>query len=247
MIDQIRLLKKLQDLDLKILDVDKERDECTRNRDQLAARLAEIGAGLQASRDTLQEREKKVKKGEDDLAVEKTNLKKWKARLNESRNSRESIALAREVDMQEKANKHMEEDLLVVMEEVEGLKKTIAAAEDDETETRGRLAGEEKKVASRLRELDSERAKFSNQRDGFKSAITAENLSRYDFIRTRRQGIALAPAKGGICTGCYMSVSPMMLTILVQGTTIETCPSCQRIIYFEELLAEPAAEAVAGV
>ncbi|MBI5529297.1 MAG: hypothetical protein HY897_23480 [Deltaproteobacteria bacterium] len=236
MIEQIRFLKKLQDLDLKILELDRERDECTKPREELAARFKEITGKLAASRETLQDREKKMRKGEEDLAVEKTNLKKWKARLNESRNSRESVALAREVDMQEKANKHMEEDLLGVMEEVENLKKTIDAEETEETDTRCRLDGEEKKVAARLQEIDAAKTSLAAQREGFKAAITAENLGRYDFIRTRRQGIALAPAKDGICTGCYMSVSPRMLTILVQGNSIETCPSCQRIIYFEDVV-----------
>jgi predicted nucleic acid-binding Zn-ribbon protein len=235
-IEQIRLLKKLQDHDLGILELERERGECTKARDELAARHKEITERLSAARETLKEREKKVRKGEEDLAVEKTNLKKWKARLNESRNSRESIALAREVDMQEKANKHMEEDLLVVMEEVEGLKKTIASDEGEENAARRSLDDEERRVAARLKEIDAAKEALATQRDGFKAAITAENLSRYDFIRTRRQGIALAPAKDGICTGCYMSVSPRMLTILVQGNSIETCPSCQRIIYSEEIV-----------
>ena len=41
----------------------------------------------------------------------------------------------------------------------------------------------------------------------------------------------------GICKGCNMRILPQLNNILRSGT-IETCPTCQRLIYVSELMAE---------
>jgi predicted nucleic acid-binding Zn-ribbon protein len=235
-IEQIRLLRQLQEVDLKIFELDKTRACAALMRDQLDAQLKTVGERLSRNREILEEREKRRRKSEGDLAVEKTNLKKWKARLNESRNSRESVALVREIDLQEKSNRQMEEALLQIMIEADELKKLIAADEAEEAETRARFDAESKRVAGEIRDIDAAKSDLAKERAQFTSAIKPENLGRYDFIRRKRQGIAVTPVKNAICTGCHMAVSPQLLTILVKGTSLECCPMCQRIIYSEEIV-----------
>ncbi|MFA6033658.1 MAG: C4-type zinc ribbon domain-containing protein [Myxococcota bacterium] len=234
MIAQIRLLRKLQEIDLRILDLERQRSRCCESSDQLKTKLEGLAAKLQTERAALAEKERRQKKDEDDLAVEKTNLKKWKARLQESKNSRESIALVREIDLQEKSNKHMEDVLLELMQEVETLGKSIKASESEEAEVRGRFVTEEKRSSQEMAALDAHIAEISKERTEYLKQVNPEYLSRYNFIRPRRMGLAVMPVKNGICTGCHMTISPQLLTILVQSNSMQSCPSCQRIIYFHE-------------
>jgi len=234
MVEQIRLLRKLQEIDLRILELERQRSRCCESGDQLRVQLEGLSAKLQTERTALAEKERRQKKDEDDLAVEKTNLKKWKARLQESKNSRESIALVREIDLQEKANKHMEDVLLELMQEVETLGKSIKGTESEDAEVRGRFAVEEKRSASEMAALDEHIAEISKERTEYLKQVEPEYLNRYNFIRPRRMGLAVMPVKNKICTGCHMTISPQLLTILVQSNSMQSCPSCQRIIYAHE-------------
>lgn len=235
MVEQIKLLRKLQELDLKILELENEREGCTVARDQLVESLKEIEERLARNRALLEEREVRRRKAEGDLAVEKTNLKKWKARLNDSKNSRESVALVREIDLQEKSNRQMEEELLKVMIEVDEFKKLIAADEAEQADLKKRFEAEDAEAARIINEVNGKQAVFLKDRAGYTKAISPENMGRYDFIRKRRVGIALTPVKKNlICTGCHMAISPHLYTILLTGTALESCPSCSRIIYAEE-------------
>ena len=63
---------------------------------------------------------------------------------------------------------------------------------------------------------------------------------KYSAIRMRR-GLAMAPVKNGTCQGCNMNIPPQLYNVLQRGQTVETCPSCHRIIYWEEIMKDPAA------
>jgi uncharacterized protein len=47
----------------------------------------------------------------------------------------------------------------------------------------------------------------------------------------------------GTCGGCHMTIPPQLYNILIRGNSIESCPNCHRIIYWDELLKEKALEA----
>ncbi len=51
----------------------------------------------------------------------------------------------------------------------------------------------------------------------------------------------MAPVSNGTCRGCNMNIPPQLFNVLQRGTSIETCPYCHRIIFWEELMKDPAA------
>ena len=57
-----------------------------------------------------------------------------------------------------------------------------------------------------------------------------------------RRGLAVVPVVKGVCQGCHMSIPPQLFNLLQRGTTMETCPTCNRIIYWSELMKEKELE-----
>ena len=43
-----------------------------------------------------------------------------------------------------------------------------------------------------------------------------------------------------------MNIPPQLFNVLQRGTTIEICPYCHRIIYWEELMKDPAPAEASG-
>jgi hypothetical protein len=57
-------------------------------------------------------------------------------------------------------------------------------------------------------------------------------LAIYDAAYARRQGIAVAEAKDGICTICHVRLRPQVFNEVRRNDAIVQCDSCQRILYF---------------
>ena len=50
-----------------------------------------------------------------------------------------------------------------------------------------------------------------------------------------RRGVAVVPIISGVCQGCHMSLPPQLNNMLARFESIETCPTCHRLIYRNEL------------
>jgi predicted nucleic acid-binding Zn-ribbon protein len=65
-------------------------------------------------------------------------------------------------------------------------------------------------------------------------------LRRYEDIKRRRAGIAVAPVIGSTCRGCNRNIPPQLSIVLHRADSIETCPNCNRIIYSSDAVNPPA-------
>jgi predicted nucleic acid-binding Zn-ribbon protein len=65
-------------------------------------------------------------------------------------------------------------------------------------------------------------------------------LAKYENIKRRRAGVAIAPVVGMTCKGCHRNIPPQLAITLQRANSIETCPNCHRIIYSAEAVNPPA-------
>jgi len=55
----------------------------------------------------------------------------------------------------------------------------------------------------------------------------------YQRISKRiRDGVAVAEARNGACTACFMALRPQMMAEVRRGMEIITCDNCNRILYY---------------
>jgi predicted nucleic acid-binding Zn-ribbon protein len=55
----------------------------------------------------------------------------------------------------------------------------------------------------------------------------------YQRISARiRDGVAVAEARNGACTACFMALRPQMMAEVRRGIEIITCDNCNRILYY---------------
>jgi predicted nucleic acid-binding Zn-ribbon protein len=91
-----------------------------------------------------------------------------------------------------------------------------------------RAAAEEK-----MRALDTRRAAAVK-------LVDPGLLAKYENIKRRRAGVAIAPVVGMTCKGCHRNIPPQLAITLQRANSIETCPNCHRIIYSAEAVNPPA-------
>jgi predicted nucleic acid-binding Zn-ribbon protein len=233
--DLSRLLD-LQDRDLSI-------DQLTHRRQALPQRTALTAAQatvqrldreLTAVQSRLHELEVAQKKLEDEIAIVDTKAASETKKLNSGTITapREIQALSDEIDALGRRKRSLEDDEIELMEQAEPLTadaerltaERSAAVDDGE-----RLAGE---IAVAEGEIDSELSAVRVERDGAAGDIPAELLARYEKLRGKLGGVAVARLQGDLCLGCHVSLPAMEVDVIRHSApdAIVVHEECGRIL-----------------
>jgi len=238
--EKLKALEELQQIDLETNEVRAELESIGPQRAELDAKVRDARRAYDEEKARLDGNERERRSIETLLGMERDKVKKWEGRLGEIRTPREYAALSREIDIAKKTNDTQSEQLKALTAQAAEVQKALEEraewlAEQEEAAQGGLKQLEERRAAveEKLRQLDARRAAAV-------SAVEPSLLSKYENIRKRRAGVAVAPVVGMSCRGCNRNVPPQLAITLQRANSIETCPNCHRIIYAAEALNPPA-------
>jgi uncharacterized protein len=240
--EKLKALEELQKIDLQIRELAAQAEQHPLRLKQIETDKSQAKSALDALRGRIADNERARRQQGELLGLEKEKVRKWEARLTELKTPREYAALARELDIAKKTNQTAEQEVSRLTGEYDELKKGLAAAEQVLAEKDGVAQREGVAIQGQLSELQEKMKELGAERTQAAKAVEAGLLAKYERIRTRRGGVAVAAVSGGTCKGCQMNIPPQMANMLRRGEEIQNCPSCQRFIY----AAEPATPAPAA-
>jgi predicted nucleic acid-binding Zn-ribbon protein len=221
-----------QRIDAKVAALERDRAVYPKRLAELQQKLDHTSKGMSQLETQVTDKERERRALEGTLQLDVIKLKKWESRLADIRNQREYLALSREVDGQRKQNTENQEKILALVHDLDTQKKQLETTRDGFAEQDIDLQTERDAIEKKLAELDAQIAEHNKERAEFLHDVPAPLLKRYDQIRQKRAGIALAPAEKGRCTMCNIGLPPQMYNIIIRGDTIETCPNCNRLLYY---------------
>ena len=59
------------------------------------------------------------------------------------------------------------------------------------------------------------------------------DIYEYQLIK-QGDGIAIVDVKNAVCQGCNMNIPPQMYNELQRDISLKYCPSCERIIFWQD-------------
>ena len=238
--EKLKALEELQQIDLDSGNVRQEDEGIAARRGQIEGEVAAARKGYEAEKARVDDNERERRQIETLLGMERDKVKKWEGRLGEIRTPREYAALSREIDIAKKTNDAQSEQLRALATAAAELKKALEtsaeALSEKEMAAQEELAAldeRQKEFAARLLDLEARRKEAAHK-------VDPALLRRYEHIKRRRAGIAVAPVVGSTCRGCNRNIPPQLGIVLQRADSLETCPNCHRIIYSAEAL-NPAA------
>jgi len=132
--------------------------------------------------------------------------------------------------LQQRLNKMEEEilNLMALVEEYEAQEKTRASAlrvfqEHSVTEHEAQTA-EYSELRTRLKAVQE-------LRDRLRCSINRGDLALYDELRSKKNGMVLAPMTESSCQICRVSVPVRKAELVASGDEVITCEGCGRILY----------------
>ena len=242
--DQLRLLKQLQAIDSRLTELRKSMQVLPAKLEPAKQDLAKLEAMLEQERTQLAETEAWRAEQEELVKREEEAVRAAKIKLQQSRNTKDFSAASREVDNKRRMISEREDELVKVIDAMDATRARLAQRETDVAALREKVTAEEAEVAIKVAALRAEMATHEGGRGAVASQVPRDLLRRYEMVQKRR-GMALAPVVDGICKGCFMSLPPQLSNIIARCTSIETCPSCQRLLYRPEMVDDAPAQSSA--
>lgn len=240
--EQLALLRELQNIDLELDEITKKKEEIVGRLQENTGFLDKLVDDLNSQKEELEEIRTLQLQKKDDLKEVNENLSVRQKRLREIGSTKEYNAVEKEIEGFKKSGEQTEEELLHLLEVIESTQESIKEKEDKIIQLREGIAADEGEAEKRLAALDAVIKKLTDRQKEARGQVSKRVIHKYDFIRSRRPGLAIVACKNGHCEGCFMALPPQQYIEVQRGNTLEICPSCNRILYFwEDALGESSA------
>jgi predicted nucleic acid-binding Zn-ribbon protein len=238
--EKLKALEELQQIDLEANEVSGTLSAIPAKRTAVEAAIVEARRAYDEEKQRLDGNERERRQLDSLLGMERDKVKKWEGRLGEIRTPREYAALSREIDIAKKSNETQGEQVKALTAQAGEIRKALDARAETLSERELAAQGELEELAQataaaeqKLRELEARRAEAAKR-------VDPGLLGKYENIKKRRAGIAVAPVVGMTCKGCHRNIPPQLAITLQRANSIETCPNCHRIIYSADAVNPPA-------
>jgi hypothetical protein len=232
------LLIQLQELDATIRARSEQKNRLPEALADLERRRAAARDDLDAVKESLQAAQKNKRDRDKDLEAGAQKVDKLKARASEIKNNKEYQALLKEIEAAEQESKHIEDDILLLMEKIDGAAGQITAAEQRTKEEEAVIQAEQKQHEAAFARLEEELKAVEQARREMVSRIQPPVLAQYQKLLVSKAGSAMAEARGESCSGCYMSIPPQVFVNVKKNESIINCPNCGRILYYKEAIVQ---------
>ncbi len=229
--EHIAQLIILQNIDIEISQIDNQIKSEQNALDDRITALARREQNIADLTEKIAGQDKLKRDYEAEASDKMSHVKESQSKMMQVQTGREQTALLKEIEDGKKSAKENEEKILALMEETE---KLIAQVEEEKKLLKGEkvLVEEEKeKVRAAIEAINKDKKSKDTGRQNQAQVVEPRILKKYDLLRSRRNGLAIANVLQGVCQGCFMSLPPQKYNLLLKGEAMLDCPSCQRMLY----------------
>lgn len=233
---ELDILRQLQEFDLEIQEIEHRAAKLRVALKDITDLHDSLASSLDAQNEQLEETKKLMRQKERELKENEERYGDSKEKLNKVSNAREYNALEKEMDALRKLRAQLEE-------EHEQLKDAVADSEEDVEEKKVKVDNLASEMKKQQKELGKEESKVEKRSDDLKKkreklkkefAEQKNIIRRYEFNRDRMKGRVIVDASEGVCKGCNMKLPPQLYNVLMRGEQMVQCPTCKRILFYEE-------------
>ncbi|MEA2040450.1 MAG: C4-type zinc ribbon domain-containing protein [Thermodesulfobacteriota bacterium] len=224
----------LQDCDIRIVRIRIKKEEGPAKIQVLQAGLEVMERRSEAELAQLEESKKQRRKIEQDVKDIDGGIKKSEAKLSTIKSNKEYQAALKEIDDLNKGKLLLEDQVIEFMEELEELEKRCADTKTEGVRLKHEFETDREAILKEMKALDKELQTLERERSRLCRSTDDDLLKRYNFLKERKNGLAVSPVINGVCQTCHMDIPAQKFNELIRGDMFMTCPHCKRIIYWGE-------------
>lgn len=146
------------------------------------------------------------------------------------KNPKELRDMETEIESLRRRQGQLEDEMLEAMVNVEDGQVAVADAQQTLKEVQALWAGSQTDLLGEKQRLETELENLRTQRKQAAAAVEPASLTKYDGLRSKKRGQAVAVLQGDSCATCGVEQTSMIAQQVRQGTQLINCGSCGRIL-----------------
>jgi predicted nucleic acid-binding Zn-ribbon protein len=181
---------------------------------------------------------------EKDVALHQGRLSKFREQAMAVKTNQEYHAVQKEIAFAQGEIKTIEDKILELMVEADDLTASVKRAEAELASEQKAVDADRRLMATELVAMKSSLERIAGERAEVVRGLGAKALAIFELVLRRRNGVAVAPARDGICTVCHVRLRPQVFNTILRNDQIIQCDSCQRILYHVPAAAPAASSSI---
>jgi uncharacterized protein len=230
---ELEQLIALQTLDTSIRRLEREIEANPDRRAEIEKEFDQRASDIRALENRRDEARHTRARLEAETVEQRGKAERAERNLMSSKRQEEYTAAIREADAARKQISAIETQILEQMEALELAEKALSERADEiaslNSDRETRLNAFDEEAKSRNQQLEKARI----ERERVFASLSKPISSMYKRISARiRDGVAVAEARNGSCSACFMALRPQMMAEVRRGEEVITCDNCNRILYY---------------
>ena len=199
---------------------------------KLKLQLADISKSHESAANQLNALEQERKKLEDTLNLQNEKIKNIEAKLFSGTitSSKELFNYQEEIKQFKSSNDSLEDRELQIMMEIDECRPKLRDIEEKKTALEKEIKAMVKDINEKINDINKSIIEVKNKRRAAISEIPKDILIKYDSVKQKKGGIALAVMKNKVCDACRMELPAGELDKIKDLDQIYRCPTCGRML-----------------
>ena len=231
--DIFEKLKKLQTILVKKYDLEQKKEEAPKQLGSQEELLARMKKEYIEKNNEYEEVKTKVGQLKLDLDEAVKSREKGEKGMDDIQTHREYEALEKQISEATEKENEVRKELQKEEKLLEEIKETLKINEEMISSQEKDLNSSKDSLNKELASYDSELNKLKKDEDKITPALDQEILFKFQRI-IQRNSEGIVAVRNGVCTGCHMILPAQFANLVREGDSINFCPYCSRILFYEE-------------
>ena len=231
--DIFEKLKKLQTILVKKYDLEQKKEEAPKQLGSQEELLARMKKEYIEKNNEYEEVKTKVGQLKLDLDEAVKSREKGEKGMDDIQTHREYEALEKQISEATEKENEVRKELQKEEKLLEEIKETLKINEDMIASQEKDLNSSKDSLNKELASYDSELTKLKKDEDKITPDLDQEILFKFQRI-IQRNSEGIVAVRNGVCTGCHMILPAQFANLVREGDSINFCPYCSRILFYEE-------------
>ncbi len=229
--DIIDRLLRIQDQDLRIVDMERELAALPERGKKLENELNDYHTAITAAQEQRKAAQLDVKRLEMEDQEHRQKISRLREQQMTLKTNREFRTMEEEIAVVQLRLGQLETRLLESMETVDSLSQELDGRKKELKQAEQAIEKEKELLIVRGRQVEEELEELRNQRKIAATSIPATWLSAYDRLFNGKRDRVLVSVENGICGGCHMKLPPAVTHSARRAESMVTCDFCGRMLY----------------
>ncbi|MCP5465025.1 MAG: hypothetical protein H7A33_08385 [Deltaproteobacteria bacterium] len=241
--DSLKTLLKCAEIERKIQELSDETQEIPQITKSLAGDLSALSSDLENKKQELLNLTSRLSELQDLLTEKRSWIEEREQNISTLKTHKEFQGAQKEISLARKAIKDAEEEIAKLSPSKEALESGVKEQEESTLPKIEEIKNDIAEKKAHFEKIDQLIAEERRKLDELSKEISDKKMARHFNTIRQRTSPAISLIENGHCMECGTKVLPQTLNQLHRGEAMQICNRCKRIIYFDHMIEDNAADA----